>query len=103
MRSYTKIALAISAVLCCSVILFTVNNVPEYNKRYSQDALVKDALLKSVKHIEATDSLLLSVTDSIASISATIINEEDSIKTQLKSSLKKLDNINRSVRNVRLR
>lgn len=103
MRSYTKLALAISALLCGGVILLTKKNISEYNERYSQETIEKESLLKNVKHIEATDSLLLIVSDSIAAKTATLINEEDSIKTQLTSALKKLDKINRSVRNVRLR
>lgn len=117
MRQYSKIALAISAVLCVGVLILTINNVPKYNERTSQETLERETLLKNVLRTGTSDSLLLVVADSILTNTAILNEMSDSIKAKasdikkeavaidrhVKTVQRKLDNTNNSVKDVRLR
>lgn len=103
MRRYPKIALVISAAICVIILSLTICNVPKYNFRSSQEMTEKETLLKNVKLIETTDSIMLNVADSIVSNTSNIIDACDSMEVHINSALDELENINKSVRNVRLR
>lgn len=63
----------------------------------------KESFMNNVKQMETTDSILFNVADSIVSNTSNIIEACDSIEVHINSALDELENINKSVRNVRLR
>ena len=103
MRRYTKIALVISAVICVIILSLTICNVPKYKLSSSQEVTEKETLMKNVKLMETTDSIILNVADSIVSNTSNIIETCDSMEVHINSASDELENINKSVRNVRLR
>lgn len=103
MRRYTKITLVISAAICVIILSLTICNVPKYNLRSTQEMMEKEIFMNNVKLMETTDSILFNVADSIVSNTSNIIEACDSIEVHIDSALDELENINKSVRNVRLR
>lgn len=85
------------------VLLLTISNMLKYNERFSKEDREKKAFFENVGQIARTDSQLLNMADSLVANTMSIIEIEDSIDVRIGTALNKLDNINKSVRNVRLR